>query len=670
MFLSVVRVFAMQCLAALAMLQAGLAVAQADEPSSVRIGYTQSPPFSGSGTGGVAEGYAIDGLRYLLGSQGYAIRFLAFDNPEELRDGFAAGEIDLTAFLLPNADWSGLGTASDPFQAMDLDLIVREDDDRIATLNDLTGLRVGVVRGSLVADIARDVAAPVIVIYPTHEDTILPLLRGDLDAVAAPTPIAESLIATSDLTDRLHLSEVTLGAGDAVFFARPDRPQLLADLNAALSQARAQGTLDQLAHRWFTGTQPPSRIYTGAVRLLVGLLALALLGSLWVGWRARRLKRQTESFHAVLQRTGAAYMVLDAQFQPIWWNEVYERSYLIELPLLRSPGPVTLHDLIVETLLSSPSGSQMPRGEARAEADRQIAMLKAGQEIKSIGRGSSGRALVRRTLPLPAQQYAVIATDISDIATDQDKMREEVDRLIAANEQMEKFSQKVAHNLVGPVSSQANLLGLLREDIARLGVDVPPETMEIFEEMETSLGHQRRMVADLLEWSLVQHSVVLEDFKPMDRLTAAVAMAALPAEFSLSLPETLPRLHGNPITFEMILRNLLSNAKKHHDRARGTIKVNCDLEGDDAVFRVIDDGPGIPSEYLDAVFAPFHSLKSKEDGAGTGLGLALVRESVEAWGGTVRAVDTRGQRGTCIRFTIPRAKEPRSNVITLGTAKP
>ncbi len=70
-------------------------------------------------------------------------------------------------------------------------------------------------------------------------------------------------------------------------------------------------------------------------------------------------------------------------------------------------------------------------------------------------------------------------------------------------------------------------------------------------------------------------------------------------------------------------------------------------------FSVTDDGPGIAANYQEKVFMMFQSLKPKDQGVNTGVGLALVKKIVEERGGTV-VLDSSPGRGCVFRFTWPK----------------
>ena len=105
-----------------------------------------------------------------------------------------------------------------------------------------------------------------------------------------------------------------------------------------------------------------------------------------------------------------------------------------------------------------------------------------------------------------------------------------------------------------------------------------------------------------------------------------------------------------------MLRNLIGNAIKHHDRAVGHIEISAVEHGDHVEFVVSDDGPGIPPEYHEEIFRMFSTLKPRDVVEGSGMGLAMVRKILENRGGTIHVESAEG-RGATFRFTWPRSAE-------------
>jgi len=94
--------------------------------------------------------------------------------------------------------------------------------------------------------------------------------------------------------------------------------------------------------------------------------------------------------------------------------------------------------------------------------------------------------------------------------------------------------------------------------------------------------------------------------------------------------------------------NLIQNAQQAL-AGKGSIAIETTLEGDAAVVRVIDDGPGVPADALPRIFEPFFTTKPK--GEGTGLGLGIARQIVAKHGGELRCESSPGR--TCFEVRLP-----------------
>jgi signal transduction histidine kinase len=120
-------------------------------------------------------------------------------------------------------------------------------------------------------------------------------------------------------------------------------------------------------------------------------------------------------------------------------------------------------------------------------------------------------------------------------------------------------------------------------------------------------------------------------------------------DFRLRAPVDLPRLHGHHDALARAFANLLLNAAEAMSGTGGTVTVKLSTQGDAVEVRVLDTGPGIPEEYLDRIWAPDFTTRSR----GTGLGLALVRQTIHAHGGGIWARN-RPEGGAEFRVLLPR----------------
>jgi len=97
-----------------------------------------------------------------------------------------------------------------------------------------------------------------------------------------------------------------------------------------------------------------------------------------------------------------------------------------------------------------------------------------------------------------------------------------------------------------------------------------------------------------------------------------------------------------------MLGNLIENAARH---ARSSVTVSATFDGDHVLVRIIDDGPGIPPERLAEALSRGGRLDSS--GSGAGLGLAIVSDIAEAWGGSLSIEDAKPGVSACIRLAAP-----------------
>lgn len=621
---------------------------------TVRIGYTQFPPFSFTNSLGTAKGYSIDLLRQFLEPQGYALSFVEHGNPAELLESLEAGRIDATTLLAITDERAQIGRFTRPFEQFSSSLFFRSGE----RVTDLSGLRVGLSRGSNSARLLEAQPGAVPVLFDSSDLMLLALLSKDVDAIAGPTRAFQHQINRSGLDRLVEDAPSFINNVASGILVRPDRPTLVADLNRSIETARQSGQIAALQATWFA--KPPrslSHVENRFLNFVAVVLCLGLL--LWiraflaVRRQARALDARTRQLHGALDATGATFLLADADMRIVWWNEAFQIEYPALGDLLRKDAQ--LGDYIQAIVNRESAGAGLSPSALLTKAHDRIARLRSGEELSSITTTVDGRVLKQRLFKLPSGEFGAISTDVSEMAEERDRIRLDADRLEETNKRLERFSQIVAHDLVAPIRNQGMLLGFIREDLARAEVSLPAEVHDYFEQAEMLLQRQSQLVTDLLAWSKSLHAGPPENFLPAGRARNAVSLAAVPPGFEVSLPDDFPRLNASPVAWELVMRNLISNAIKHHDKETGEVRVSFRVEGPYCIILVADDGPGIPSLHLSRIFDPFETLNSKDAGGGSGIGLSFVREAVEAWGGRVEALDTKGARGACFRFSVPLA---------------
>ncbi|HEY0661168.1 MAG TPA: diguanylate cyclase [Lysobacter sp.] len=224
-----------------------------------------------------------------------------------------------------------------------------------------------------------------------------------------------------------------------------------------------------------------------------------------------------------------------------------------------------------------------------------------------------------------------------------------------SQQQQKEFLAVVAHELrnpLTPIRIAAEMLGLVHAD------EMPRYQAIIEQEVE----HMVRLVSDLLDVSRVNTGKLRLERRVVD-MTSIIdeavdacrpAMDTRMQSFRVQVPPRALEVDGDPVRLAQILRNLLDNASKYTPKG-GDIGLSVTVEGDAIVMIVSDSGIGISVDALPRVFEPFaqepHAIGFS--GAGLGIGLTVVRELVEAHGGTVVASSAGTGLGSRFVVTLP-----------------
>jgi PAS domain S-box-containing protein len=246
--------------------------------------------------------------------------------------------------------------------------------------------------------------------------------------------------------------------------------------------------------------------------------------------------------------------------------------------------------------------------------------------------------------------------DITDRKKSEAGMREALEQQRALNELRSRFVAMTSHEFRTPLAAILSAEELLRHYGDRLP---PAERRETLDGIASGVQRMSRMLDRVL--LLGRADAQMLEFRP-----APVDLHALCGKFvqeaRLQHPEgtsqvvcevspALPPGHYDEKLLRHIFVNLLSNAIKYSPGG-GTVRLEARPEGGETVFRVHDQGIGIPAEEIGHLFESFHRASNVGEIQGTGLGLAIVKNAVETHGGSI-AVESRLGAGTAFTVRVP-----------------
>ncbi|MDO8964249.1 MAG: ATP-binding protein [Coriobacteriia bacterium] len=217
-----------------------------------------------------------------------------------------------------------------------------------------------------------------------------------------------------------------------------------------------------------------------------------------------------------------------------------------------------------------------------------------------------------------------------------------------------RFVSDVSHELRSPLTG----IRLAAETLLEGGVDEVDEKRflaTIIRESDRLTG----LANDLLELQRIEGATGELPLGRVD-LTQAARLAAEANEpmaagrrVRVTVTGTAPEVLGSRDRIQQVIGNLVDNATRHTPEGCG-VTVVLSREGDDAVVRVADEGPGIPEADLSNLFERFYRSQYSRDRitGGAGLGLAIVKAIVDAHHGTIDAAN-RPEGGAQFTVRLP-----------------
>ncbi len=242
--------------------------------------------------------------------------------------------------------------------------------------------------------------------------------------------------------------------------------------------------------------------------------------------------------------------------------------------------------------------------------------------------------------------------DIAELRRVKADLEAHAGELARSNRELDQFAYIASHDLRAPLRGIDQLAQFIEEDA---GDVLPAQSRQDLTLLRGRIMRLENLLHSLLAYSRVGRKEAKPTRVELPPLIDELAELYVPADrFSVSVPRNLPALFAPQPAVELVFRNVLMNAVKHHDKAEGRIVVEWGLDGDTLQIDVTDDGPGIPDDYATKVFDLFQTLERRDKVEGSGMGLSIVRKTLELYGGAVFVVPGR-ESGTTIRMIWPGA---------------
>lgn len=247
----------------------------------------------------------------------------------------------------------------------------------------------------------------------------------------------------------------------------------------------------------------------------------------------------------------------------------------------------------------------------------------------------------------------VCSQDITLLKNSELEQGKLVDQLSMMNKELEQFAYVASHDLKAPLRGIEQLADWVFEDCTDL---IPAESKKHLNLMVNRVKRMGGLLDDLLDYAHISHlDLTVDEIDLKEIFNAMLDLYVQPFGFSykIDVPNEKVRISRKPL--EIVIRNLLDNAVKHHDKENGHIEIKYKHGSKAHLIDVIDDGPGIHSSMHEKAFKMFQTLKPRDDVEGSGMGLSIIKKILQRYDGTIN-IDSDGERGTTFKIYWPYSK--------------
>jgi signal transduction histidine kinase len=320
--------------------------------------------------------------------------------------------------------------------------------------------------------------------------------------------------------------------------------------------------------------------------------------------------------------------------------------------LLRT-GMLTVLAALIGTLLLATSMSRGVSGPIRRVADA-VARIGKGQfeeRVPLVG-GGSLRMLAEGVNEMAAELAGMHAQMRGRIEEATAELRTRKDEAERANSAKSRFLAAASHDLRQPMHA----LGLFISELSQCKLDA--QSRRLLNQISASAEAMEDLLDSLLDISrldagVLQPSLRAFPLQPVfERIAATQQAATADNRVTLRMRHTPAWGLSDPVLFERILGNLVSNAVRYSPA--GKVLVVCRRRGERWRIEVRDNGIGIPAQSQESIFQEFVQLQNPERSRdkGLGLGLAIVRRLTDMLGHPLQLHSAPG-RGSAFVFSVP-----------------
>jgi two-component system sensor histidine kinase/response regulator len=249
-------------------------------------------------------------------------------------------------------------------------------------------------------------------------------------------------------------------------------------------------------------------------------------------------------------------------------------------------------------------------------------------------------ALVRQRLQIEIEERSRIAAALSKLNNDLEIKNNE---LVETVEELERYSYSISHDMRAPLRTMNGYAQILMEECE---TEVSPEHFGFIRKIAAGALRLDRLIQDVLSYSVVARAKFKLQPINLDQLTRDI-LEQYPGfqkpHADVQIEGRLPQVMANEATLTQCISNLIGNAIKFvQPGTEPRVRISAEKHGDKCRIWFSDNGIGIAPVDLERIFGIFVKIHSPDTYSGTGIGLSIVRKSIQKMNGEVGVESTLG----------------------------
>ncbi len=549
------------------------------------------PPYCIIDENGNADGFSVDLFKAAAAAVGLEVE-IRIDIWSRIMEDLATGKIDALPLVGRTPEREEWFDFTLPYMSLHGAVFVRKGTTGISSVEDLEDKEIVVMQGDNAEEFVRryNISDKIFTTH-TFRDAFLKLAGGEHDAVVMQRVTGINLLGEMGLRSVVPLDlQLPRFRQDFCFAVREGDYILLNRLNEGLSVVIADGTYEELRHKWFGPQQQGELTMQDILRIAVSLFVpmLIIMSVFWIIFLRRQVRSKT----------------------------------------------LVLNDEISE----------------RKQREKELRKLKAQLENQVEERTAELKEKVRKLDKSQKAMHSMIE-DLNDITAELEAERE---KLEFSNKELEAFTYSVSHDLRAPLRAINGFARFLTEDYASKIDGEGRRYLDTIRENAARMDQLISDMLNLSKVSRADVKLMSADMGDIARsILHEVASDRERELFDIRI-EKMPKVVCDPMLMKQVWQNLIDNALKYSSKSEvKKIRIGSEEDDKEIRFFIRDWGAGFPEKYKHKLFGVFQRIHSDDEFEGTGVGLAIVKRIVHRHGGKVWA-NGKINEGATFYFSLPR----------------